>query len=204
MTRRISLVAVCCSSASVSSEFRASSAWASRSFSRAIAAWSAKVRRSAICFAVNGRTRARQMMMSADGGTIPEQRHREHGAEMGYAREPRISSLRDGRLGIVDVDRAAVQDGAAARQLPGDRDHLADRSLRLGSLNRFQPEPVTLQPVDVGIRRVAEARGGPRDGPQDRWDVHARTMRTDAGPMALSRVVGGGRLRMMSLPGCPH
>ena len=43
MTRRISAVAVCCSSASVSSRFRASSSVNSRTFSIAITAWSAKV-----------------------------------------------------------------------------------------------------------------------------------------------------------------
>ena len=43
MTRRISLVAVCCSSASVSSRLRACSSVNSRTFSIAITAWSAKV-----------------------------------------------------------------------------------------------------------------------------------------------------------------
>ena len=43
MTRRISAVAVCCSRASVSSRFRASSSVNSRTFSIAITAWSAKV-----------------------------------------------------------------------------------------------------------------------------------------------------------------
>ena len=43
MTRRIAPVAVCCSSASVSSRFRASSSLNSRTFSIAITAWSAKV-----------------------------------------------------------------------------------------------------------------------------------------------------------------
>ncbi len=43
MARRISAVAVCCSSASVSSRFRASSSVNSRTFSIAITAWSAKV-----------------------------------------------------------------------------------------------------------------------------------------------------------------
>ena len=43
MTRRISAVAVCCSRASVSSRFRASSSVNSRTFSIAITAWSANV-----------------------------------------------------------------------------------------------------------------------------------------------------------------
>ena len=49
ITRRISLVAVCCSSASVRSRLRASSSVNSRTFSIAITAWSAKVCSSAIC-----------------------------------------------------------------------------------------------------------------------------------------------------------
>ena len=48
ITRRISAVAVCCSSDSVSSRFRAWSSWKSRTFSIAITAWSAKVRKSSI------------------------------------------------------------------------------------------------------------------------------------------------------------
>ena len=51
-TRRISPVAVCCSSASVSSRFRASSSVNSRTFSIAITAWSAKVFSSSICLSV--------------------------------------------------------------------------------------------------------------------------------------------------------
>ena len=43
ITRRISLVAVCCSSASVRSRFRASSSVNRRTFSMAMTAWSAKV-----------------------------------------------------------------------------------------------------------------------------------------------------------------
>ena len=43
IARRISLVAVCCSSDSVSSRFRAPSSWNRRTFSIAMTAWSAKV-----------------------------------------------------------------------------------------------------------------------------------------------------------------
>ena len=53
MTRRISLVAVCCSSASVSSRLRACSSLKSRTFSMAITAWSAKVLSRAICRSEN-------------------------------------------------------------------------------------------------------------------------------------------------------
>ena len=56
MTPRISLVAVCCSSASVRSLLRASSSLNRRTFSMAITAWSAKVSISWICLSLNGRT----------------------------------------------------------------------------------------------------------------------------------------------------
>ena len=59
MTRRISAVAVCCSRASVSSRFRASSSVNSRTFSIAMTAWSANVCSSAICLSVKGRTTRR-------------------------------------------------------------------------------------------------------------------------------------------------
>ena len=54
-------VAVCCSSASVSSRFRASSSVNSRTFSMAMTAWSAKVFASSICLSVNGCTSLRRM-----------------------------------------------------------------------------------------------------------------------------------------------
>ena len=56
MTLKTSEVAVCCSSASVSSRVRACSSSNSRVFSMAITAWSAKVLTSSICLSVNGRT----------------------------------------------------------------------------------------------------------------------------------------------------
>ncbi len=63
MTRRISAVAVCCSSdsvtcawASVSARFFCCSSVNRRTFSMAMTAWSAKVWSRAICFSVNGRT----------------------------------------------------------------------------------------------------------------------------------------------------
>ena len=55
ITRRISLVAVCCSSASVSSRLRASSSVNRRTFSMAMTAWSAKVWSSSICLSEKGR-----------------------------------------------------------------------------------------------------------------------------------------------------
>ena len=68
MTRRISAVAVCCSSASVSSRFRASSSLNRRTFSMAITAWSANVSRSAICFAEKGWGSGPRAMKITPGG----------------------------------------------------------------------------------------------------------------------------------------
>ena len=56
MTPSTSNVAVCCSSASLSSRVRACTSSNSRTFSIAITAWSAKVVTSSICLALNGRT----------------------------------------------------------------------------------------------------------------------------------------------------
>ena len=55
ITPKISLVAVCCSSDSLSS-------WNSRTFSMAMTAWSAKVSRSLICAGVKGRTSIRRAL----------------------------------------------------------------------------------------------------------------------------------------------
>ena len=67
ITLRISLVAVCCSSASVSSRLRASSSLNRRTFSMAITAWSAKVWSSAICVSVKGRLRGAWTVMAPIG-----------------------------------------------------------------------------------------------------------------------------------------
>ena len=67
MARRISAVAVCCSSASVSSRLRASSAWNSRAFSTAMTAWLAKAASRSICSGVNARTSWRQIEMTPTG-----------------------------------------------------------------------------------------------------------------------------------------
>ena len=56
MTCSTSEVAVCCSSASLSSRVRACTSSNSRTFSIAITAWSAKVVISSICLSVNGLT----------------------------------------------------------------------------------------------------------------------------------------------------
>ena len=59
MTCSTSDVAVCCSSASVSSRVRACTSSNSRTFSIAITAWSAKVVTSSICLSVKGHTEVR-------------------------------------------------------------------------------------------------------------------------------------------------
>ncbi len=61
ITRRISAVAVCCSSDSVSSRLRTSSSLNRRTFSIAMTAWLAKVSSSLICFSENGRASVRRI-----------------------------------------------------------------------------------------------------------------------------------------------
>ena len=63
MTRRISLVAVCCSRVSTRSRLRASSSLKSRTFSMAITAWSANVSRRATCRWVKSCTSVRRMLI---------------------------------------------------------------------------------------------------------------------------------------------
>ncbi len=60
ITRRISLVAVCCSSASVRSRLRSPSSVNSRTFSIAITAWSAKALSNSTCLSENGSTLVRK------------------------------------------------------------------------------------------------------------------------------------------------
>jgi len=67
ITRRISLVAVCCSRDSVSALLRASSSWNSRTFSIAMTAWAAKVSTSLICFSEKGWTSRRQRPIAPTG-----------------------------------------------------------------------------------------------------------------------------------------
>ena len=64
ITRSTSLVAVCCSRASVRSRLRSCSSLNNRTFSMAITAWSAKVLSRAICFSEKGRTWVRRKWMT--------------------------------------------------------------------------------------------------------------------------------------------
>ena len=81
MTRRISLVAVCCSSASVRSRLRASSSVNRRTFSIAMTAWSAKVFSSSIWRSREGpRLCSRRTTMVPIGMPLAEHRHAEDAA----------------------------------------------------------------------------------------------------------------------------
>ena len=84
MTRRISLVAVCCSRASVRSAFFVCSSWRSRAFSIAITAWSAKVSMRAIWLSVNARTSCRKMRITPSSSPA---------RSMGIARVVRLGSI---------------------------------------------------------------------------------------------------------------
>ena len=102
MTRRISLVAVCCSSASVSSRLRASSSWNRRAFSMAITAWSAKVWSSAICPVGEGLDFSTRDGDGPDRVAIPQHRHRQDGAERPLAQSAVDELGISGRVWHVD------------------------------------------------------------------------------------------------------
>ena len=59
---------------------RASTLSNSRTFSIAIAAWSANVATNSICLSVNGRTSERVKRQHADRNALAQHRHAEHGA----------------------------------------------------------------------------------------------------------------------------
>ena len=80
MTLKTSEVAVCCSSASVSSRVRACTSSNSRVFSMAITAWSAKVVTRSISLAVNGSTVRCTSPMTPIGVALAQQRDAEHAA----------------------------------------------------------------------------------------------------------------------------
>ena len=121
MTAQISLVAVCCSSASVSSRLRASSSVNSRTFSMAMTAWSAKVWSSAICLSVNGSDLASATARSRRWRALAEQRH-------GQRRRGNPTCARCAAIGYsgsagrsCDVDRPAGRGSARPVIDPGRR-----------------------------------------------------------------------------------
>ena len=98
ITRRISLVAVCCSSASVRSAFLACSSLSSRAFSMAITAWSANVLSSAISAGAKAPGPSAGDGDGADGSAFAQHRHRDgrtEAAQPGVLAEPRVP----GRVG---------------------------------------------------------------------------------------------------------
>ena len=129
-------VAVCCSSDSVSSRFRASSSLNSRTFSIAMTAWSAKVSRSLICLSVKDRTSSPIVMRIAPiGVALAQQRHCEDGPDSPACADARRSS----GLRIVarcpDVDDRAVEDRSAGH-VASTAERIGKRSDRLGRLGR--------------------------------------------------------------------
>ena len=98
MTLSTSAVAVCCSSASLSSLVRACTSSNSRTFSMAITAWSAKVVTSSICFSVNGSTLSRAACRwTPIGDALAQQRHAEHSPSSSRRCAPVARSARDRR-----------------------------------------------------------------------------------------------------------
>ena len=77
MTFSTSLVAVCCSSASVSSRVRACTSSNRRAFSMAMTAWSAKVSTSAICCSVKAGPRCAIRTIAPIGCSFPQKRYAE-------------------------------------------------------------------------------------------------------------------------------
>ena len=149
MTFSTSEVAVCCSSASVSSRVRACTSSNSRTFSIAITAWSAKVVTSSICLSVNGCTLDRASVIDADqasplaaeerpapceilrsfephAGCIPDRptrRRREQFGRPGYASDHRASPRHQRMFRACTASksrRVAVAERQADRSRPSD------------------------------------------------------------------------------------
>ena len=133
MTPRISLVAVCCSNASLSS-------WNSRTFSMATTAWSAKVFTSSICRSLNGSTTSRQIVKTPMGyphAEEPERRgpfelrsestsgdvplgHPDHGSAFALGTHDQTYSRREGGqgLGMQRVARATLRMRRPSGEIP--------------------------------------------------------------------------------------
>ena len=143
MTRRISPVAVCCSSASVSSRLRACSSANSRAFSIAITAWSAKVS-SKVDLPVGERRwpRSARTAIAPIGIAIAQHRHGDDGCGTSTASAPRPARTRE------SASTSGVVHDGGARASPGLR--RVPRVRRSGNARR------------VASTALADARGRPR------------------------------------------
>ena len=114
MTLSTSEVAVCCSSASVSSRVRACTSSNRRAFSMAISAWSAKVVTSSICLSLNGCTTGRRQHDDADRDIVAQQRDAEDRAKTAMAL--RVQGIFGVGENIRDVNRAPLDCDAACHR----------------------------------------------------------------------------------------
>ena len=156
MTRRISAVAVCCSSASFVS-------LNSRTFSIAITAWAANVFASSICLV------GEELDFSPPQDNDPDRVHLRVAAGWPAVSESgpeqpraclRLGEFRVSCLNVLDVDRLAIKDHAPGHGSGGNRDGPADRDCRrLRPMHRDEPERLAFQAPDRGIGRAAESRG---------------------------------------------
>ena len=113
MTCSTSEVAVCCSSASVSSRVRACTSSNSRTFSIAITAWSAKVVTSSICLSVNGtHLLARHRMITPIGVPSRSSGTPSHGRIWHLLRLSKMCT--PDRQKIRNMNRVALQQDAPA------------------------------------------------------------------------------------------
>ena len=115
MTLRTSEVAVCCSSASVTSRVRACTSSNSRAFSMAITAWSAKVSISAIWLSVKGLRVSRATVMTPIATSIAEERYGKDRASSAGSVNIAGGELRVDRA-VRHVDRATLARGLARRR----------------------------------------------------------------------------------------
>ncbi len=180
MTRRISLVAVCCSRVSVRSRLRASSSWNRRTFSMAITAWSAKVSRSSICLSEKGRTSRRRIRMAPRGCSS---RNRGVARVVRWPKSFWVSRpigelcFRLGRE-VMDMDRSPVNDGTP--RYPAATDG-APRMYRYGSEGRGQPQDFALHAKICASVASHSPRGRPECARPREID---RPTRTPAAPSA--------------------
>ena len=177
MTRRISLVAVCCSRASVRSAFRACSSASSRAFSMAMTAWSAKVSSRATCRSVKSSGSFRR---SAITPTAEDPRIR--GTER-TARTPRLRAISTlSGNSATSAERSAtwtVTPSSNARPDAVPRTSGRENSPRVPRRHRpvvgGQHEPVAVGTVDGGVDRFAQPGRARRDRLEHRLKIGRRS-----------------------------